>query len=248
MKTNNQLNITILLASFFFLSCTQEIIDVIEPDGKPGQVSGKIMDVNGKGLSDIKIIVEHTVWQNSYIFGKTIADGTYKVDIPNNPAGSWTVKAQKKVQAYGQEFIFDLDSENNAPFTQVDAPKRNFTWKLTGKKPNGQYYGAHIDIYPINTDVAIEKVKLELTPIEPNLIDGSIAKVITRNIENVAGTFMVKDVPIGKYKVKIIYSDKRLTLANKRINDKPAEEKTVVFGKNNYLAETEYNIEFWLSE
>ena len=37
-------------------------------------------------------------------------------------------------------------------------------------------------------------------------------------------------------------------LDNRHEEDTPAVDKTVVFGKYSYLGETEYNIEFWLSE
>jgi hypothetical protein len=80
------------------------------------------------------------------------------------------------------------------------------------------------------------------------LIDGSPATAFERNVENVAGTFMVKDIPIGKYTVKAVYPGKTLFLKSKRNPDVEAINKTVVFGKYGYLADTEYNIEFMVSE
>jgi hypothetical protein len=60
---------------------------------------------------------------------------------------------------------------------------------------------------------------------------------------------MVKDIPIGKYSVKAIYPGKTLLLENRHMdNDDAAIDKQVVFGKNGNLGETEYNIEFWVSE
>ena len=126
---------------------------------------------------------------------------------------------------------------------------RNFTWKLSGSRPgtNG-YYGAHVDLYAFGTDAQMDKIKLVLTPAENTLIDGSAATEIERTVEDVAGTFMVKDVPVGRYSVKAVYPGKTLLLQNRHDNGEPAITKEVVFGKNGTLGETEYNIEFWVSE
>ncbi len=83
---------------------------------------------------------------------------------------------------------------------------------------SGTYYGAHVDVYPFGTDVPLEGVKLVFTPTENTLIDGSPAATIERTVEDVAGTFMAKDIPIGKYTVKAVYPGKTLLLDN-RHND-----------------------------
>jgi hypothetical protein len=59
---------------------------------------------------------------------------------------------------------------------------------------------------------------------------------------------MVRDVPVGKYRVKAVYGGKTLLLKNRHLDEQPGVSKAVVFGKSGYLSETEYNIEFWLSE
>ena len=59
---------------------------------------------------------------------------------------------------------------------------------------------------------------------------------------------MVKDIPIGKYLVKAVYPGKTLLLQNRHDEAAPEVQKTIVFGKYGYLGETEYNVEFWLSE
>ena len=59
---------------------------------------------------------------------------------------------------------------------------------------------------------------------------------------------MVTDVPIGKYTVKAVYPGRTLLLEGRHDNYGAEVTKTVVFGKYGYLGETEYNIEFWLSE
>ena len=80
------------------------------------------------------------------------------------------------------------------------------------------------------------------------MIDGSTAVSFERTVEDIAGTFMVRDVPIGKYIIKAVYAGKKLLLNNRHEDDNNEESKTVVFGKNGYLGETEYNIEFFITE
>jgi hypothetical protein len=219
-------------------------------ENTPGMISGKITDASGHPLAGVKATIEHTVWYNSYVFAVSDNDGAYQTRLPDQPAGDWTAKAQIERSAYGQTYKFDLDPQNNAPFNNSAAAVRNFAWKLSGLRPgNSGYYGAHVDLYAFGTDVQPDQVKIVFTPLEPTLIDGSTAVSFEKNVEDVAGTFMAKDIPIGKYSIKAIYPVKTLLLKNRHSdNGEAAASQEVVFGKNSNLAETEYNIEFWLSE
>jgi hypothetical protein len=215
-----------------------------------GSVTGKVTDTKNNPVEGAKVTIEHTVWYNTYVFATSNSKGSYKTELPADPAGDWTAKAQLERTAYGKTYKFDLDPDNTDPFNRNNQVVRNFTWKLNGKRPgdNG-YYGAHVDVYQWGIDVEMDKVKLILTPYPgETLIDGSPATTIERTVEDVAGTFMVKDVPIGKYYVRAEYPGKSLLLQNRHDETPPAAEQTVVFGKNGYLADTEYNIEFWLTE
>ena len=173
------------------------------------------------------------------------------MNIPAEPAGSWSAKAQISKSKYGQNYIFDLAADKPDPFTAKEGAERNFVWKLSGKRSGSDaYYGAHVDLYQFGVSVPMNEIKLILTPYpgETMLIDGSPAVAIERNIEDVAGTFMVKDIPIGKYQVKAVYPGKTLLMDYRHNSGNPEITKTVVFGKHGFLAATEYNIEFWLSE
>jgi len=233
-------------------ACKKDSSSSHSTDGPPppvaGSVTGKIADSKGDPLAGIKVTVEHTIWYASYVFSTTDNNGAYKVDIPATPAGSWTAKAQLEKPAYGKQYKFDLVPDNTDAFTRDKAVVRNFTWKLSGQRSDGGFYGAHVDIYQWGTDADPSQVKLVFTPIEGTLIDGTPATAFERQVKDVAGTFMVTDVPIGKYSVKAIYPGRTLLLAKRHEEDTPAVSKTVVFGKYGYLGETEYNIEFWLSE
>jgi hypothetical protein len=239
-----------LLFAGLLTACEKDGPLLNNPDAQTGAVTGKITDAAGNPLANIKVTIEHTVWAGTYLFATTDEKGNYKATLPAEPAGSWTAKAQLKKSAYGKEYTFDLAVDNTAAFTRNGATVRNFTWKLSGQKPDGGSYGAHVDLYQWATDVPMEQVKVIFTPRDASatLIDGSTFTTVERPVEDVAGTFMVKDVPIGNYTIKAVYPGKTLLLDNRHEDDTPAVSQPVVFGKNGYLAETEYNIEFFLSE
>jgi len=241
----------LLLLNTSFISCKKETASTDQSKAEAGYVTGKVTDSKGNTISGAKITIEHTVWYDSYVKATTGANGEYKIALPSQPAGDWTAKAQLTKSAYGQDYTFDLAADNDDVFTCNSSPVRNFTWKLSGQRSgNDSYYGAHVDLYQFGADVEMDKIKLVFTPYpgEDKLIDGSAAATIERNVEDVAGTFMVKDIPIGKYLVKAVYPGKTLLLQNRHDEEEPTVEKTVVFGKYGDLGETEYNIEFWISE
>lgn len=218
---------------------------------KNGVVSGMVTDAKNLPVKGANITIEHTVWYNSYLLAASNNEGKYEVSLPSDPAGDWTAKAQFTKNAYGQTYKFDLEPDNTGPFSKDSGAIRNFKWKLSGQRPGGAgYYGAHVDLYMFGADVDMTKIKLLLTPYpgETNLMDGTVASVLERPVEDVAGTFMVKDIPVGKYTAKALYNGKTLLLNNRHMDDSNEETKTVVFGKNGYLGETEYNIEFYVTE
>jgi len=248
MKPVMHLLMLLLLISYSLSACKKDTNP--PPTSAAGYVTGKITDAAGHPLQGVKVTIEHTVWQDSYVFATTDNNGNYKVAIPAEPAGDWTAKAQITKSAYGQEYTFDLAPGNTDAFDRNSAVVRNFTWKLSGERPEaGTYYGAHVDLYQFGTDVPMEDVKLVFTPLENTLIDGSPAATIERKVEDVAGTYIAKDIPMGKYTVKAVVPGKTLLLDNRHDDhDAPAVEQNLVFGKYGYLGDTEYNAEFWLSE
>lgn len=240
------------------LACTAAFGSCKKADSFPrsgetdqGIVTGTVTDEQNNPVKGADIIVEHTVWLDNYLFAISNDVGKYEIILPENPSGDWTVKAQLSKAAYGQTYKFDLEADNTGIFNNAKSDKCNFKWKLSGVRNDGSgYYGAHIDLYPFATDVDMSKIKILLTPFpsETTLIDGSIATTFERAVEEVAGIFMVKDVPIGKYTIQLEYPGRKLLLNNRDAEDQNEEIKTVVFGKNGFLGETEYNIEFYVTE
>ena len=216
-----------------------------------GAVTGIVTDSKNLPVKDAGITIEHTVWYNSYLFATSNNEGKYEVSLPNDPAGDWTAKTQLTKTAYGQTYKFDLEPDNTGAFSKASGAVRNFKWKLSGQRPGGTgYYGAHVDLYLFGAKVDMTKIKLLFTPFpgETNLMDGTVVTAFERPVEDVAGTFMVKDIPIGKYTLKALYNGKTLLLNDRHLDDNNEETKTVIFGKNGYPGETEYNIEFYVTK
>lgn len=250
-KTFNGLLLFVGISVVTACSKTAGISDNATTGTTIGAVTGIVTDSRNLPVKDASIIIEHTVWYNSYLFGSSSNEGKYEVSLPATPEGDWTAKAQLTKMAYGQTYTFDLEPDKTGAFSRATGAVRNFKWKLSGQRPGGTgYYGAHVDLYPFGTDLDMTKVKLSFIPFpgETALIDETTVSPFERPVENIAGTFMVKDVPIGKYIVKAIYAGKKLLLNNRHSDDSNEESKTVIFSKYGYLGETEYNIEFYLSE
>lgn len=242
-----------LLCSAVVTACSKDAASPDDPatETKSGVVTGIVTDAKNLPVQGAKITIEHTVWYNGYLLAASNNEGKYEVSLPNDPAGDWTAKAQLTKNAYGQTYTFDLEPDNTVTFSKASGAVRNFKWKLSGLRSGGTgYYGAHVDLYLFGADVDMTKIRLSFTPYpgETNLIDGTVATSFERPVEDVAGTFMVKDIPIGKYTVKAVYNGKTLLLNNRHLDDNNEETKTVIFGKNAYLGETEYNIEFYITE
>ena len=245
MKSILFLTFTLILSG---AACKKEEASQVNNAPENGTLTGKVSYANGNALRNTKVVAEHTVWFGTSVETVSNNNGLYSIAIPLNPAGSWTAKAQLQFSNWGQNYKVDLHPGNSSAFTITDAAVRNFTWQLNGARPDGGFYGAHVDLYASGLSVSLEDISIRLTPIDPQLADGSIAQIIERRPEDIAGTFMIKDVPLGKYKAEVIFPGRTILLRNRHNADPAAVSQIVIFGKNGFLAETDYNIEFWVSE
>jgi len=253
MKYKTYHSLLAFICSTVVIACSKNasLPDTPVTETKSGVVTGIVTDAKNLPVKGANITIEHTVWYSSYLLAASNSGGKYEVLLPDDPAGDWTAKAQLTKNAYGQTYKFDLEPDNAGTFNKNSGAVRNFKWKLSGQRPGGAgYYGAHVDLYMFGADVDMTKIKLLFTPFpgEENLIDGTLAAAFERPVEDIAGTFMAKDLPIGKYTVKALYNGKTLLLNNRHLDDNNEETKMVIFGKNGYLGDTEYNIEFNITE
>src|SRR5689334_10324191 len=97
-----------ILFSAAMMGCKKDATDNIPATGA-GIVKGKITDAAGHPLSGVKVTIEHTVWYDNYVYAQTNTNGEYVANLPGEPAGDWTAKAQLEKTVYGQTYKFDLD-------------------------------------------------------------------------------------------------------------------------------------------
>jgi hypothetical protein len=100
-------------------SCVKDNVLPEDSTSKTGIVSGRVTDAMGKPLAGIKIVVEHTLWHATYMFGETDNNGNYAIKLPEQPAGMWTATAKINKSAYGVDYLCDLEG-NKAAFTQSE--------------------------------------------------------------------------------------------------------------------------------
>jgi hypothetical protein len=189
------LTLVFIAAMILALGCTKDTVAGTDTDTK-GIVKGRVTDTRGNGLPNVQVVIEHTVLYAKYVYATTDANGYYKTNVPE---GSWRASVQIQKQFLDKTYNFELSPDEPAEFNGTGAV-RNFTWKLSGAKPYGGYYGSNVAVYN-EPGYALEMtdVEIKLTPNGP-LVDGSAGGVITSKLTDIGGgEDGIRDVPIGMY-------------------------------------------------
>lgn len=183
-----------------------------------GTVIGRVLTQQGIPVRNARVFISNDLYYNVGLQTSTNDNGNYQIAVPE---GSWRAYAQMDVMYEGRLFQrLDLAPENTNSFSTDSAAVRNFTWKLTGTKPAplAGYFGGLIALYnDPNCEIwDVENIEFTLTPLAP-LIDGSTGETLKLR-SGVPGSDhfkLLKDVPIGKYKVTATHlpSGKKLKLA-----------------------------------
>ncbi|RYZ28312.1 MAG: carboxypeptidase regulatory-like domain-containing protein [Chitinophagaceae bacterium] len=186
-------NLSLLMLTTFIASAAE---NMMAPE--KGVVKGRVTDAQGKAISNVKVVIENTVFFASYFYATTDANGYYRTTIKT---GSWKASV-RIIQPYlGIPYQFDLHPDNPDAFAGTSGTIRNFTWKLTGAKPDGVgYYGSDVAVYTQpGSALLLGEVEITLTP-EGKLVDGNAGKAITKSLTDIGGgEDGISDVPIGKY-------------------------------------------------
>lgn len=193
--------VLLLLAStIFFIECTNSIGADNSGDMQKGVVKGRVTDTQGKPMANVNVVIENTVFHASYVTATTNATGNYIISVP---AGSWKALVRINHPFLGKTYQFDLHPNDPAPFAGTTGAIRNFTWKLSGEKPDGTgFYGSDVAVYSQpGSSFSMEDVEITLTP-DGILADGSKGKVIIKTLIDIGGgEDGIRDVPIGKYRI-----------------------------------------------
>lgn len=209
------------------IACSNK--DSGDDSGNKGYVTGAITDTQGKPIAGAEVVIDNTMIYNSNLLTNSDAEGKYKVKL--NGHFTWAAYATFKKKYNGKNYKFHLHPDDENSFTS-DGAVRNFSWKLTGQRPesNTSFYGSWIQLQAaFGSDVLAENVDFILTPDGP-LVDGSTGQAITKRggAPQTYSYFKLMDIPLGRYKVKARYNGAYLTLKN-LINNESGTEITLNF-------------------
>ncbi|QDE82158.1 carboxypeptidase-like regulatory domain-containing protein [Myxococcus xanthus] len=176
-------------------------------DREKNVVKGKATDTAGKPLAGVEVVADNQVLYNSNVVGVTGADGTYRLEL-GQAATTWNASARLKRDFNGRNYTFELHPSSATPFAGNEGAVRDFSWKLTGAKPEGGAYGSGVYfrladyVDPADPDQALqeEHVELTLTPAGP-LVDGSSRSPVTGRGVATGDGFGMPDIAIARYTV-----------------------------------------------
>ncbi|MGB8191436.1 MAG: carboxypeptidase-like regulatory domain-containing protein [Chitinophagaceae bacterium] len=164
-----------------------------------GIVKGRVVDSKGDPIANAKVVIEHTVLYAKYVYAVTDANGNYKTNVPE---GSWHASVQIQKKFLDREYNFELSPDVDAAFAGSAGAVRNFSWKLSGAKPGGGFYGSYVAVYnEPGSSFDMTDVEVTLKPNGP-LVDGSMGMTITKKLTDIGGGQEgINDVPIGMYNI-----------------------------------------------
>ncbi|MFC4456364.1 carboxypeptidase-like regulatory domain-containing protein [Deinococcus sonorensis] len=164
----------------------------------PWVMQGTVRTAAGQPVPGVPVGADNGYFDGSELWTVTDAQGHYRLDLKGT-LGSWQAVARIKRTYHGRAIDMTLEPDNNAAFGGKDGAVRNFTWRLSGRTPDGGLYGA--SFYAINgferdgEIVDFGDLEVTLTPEGP-LLDGSKGQPI-----RVKYTAPLRDVPLGQYQV-----------------------------------------------
>ncbi|OJV17017.1 MAG: hypothetical protein BGO21_29720 [Dyadobacter sp. 50-39] len=231
----------------FVVACTTDNEPVADGQSpRNGYATGKVTDTEGNPVKGVEVVIDNTMFHASYSLGNTDANGNYEIQLPK--VGTFMASAQIVKQYNGRRYELDLDPDVYEAFS-IDGAVRNFRWKLSGERPEGEgYYGATIGLNKglYSSIYDEENIEFTLTPVG-NLIDGTKGKTLkmksgepySKNYGNLV------DIPLGRYEVTAYYKGEGgegpLKLRN-HFSDDEYEHKLVIdfepdtmWGRNSFF-------------
>lgn len=187
----------VALVHISIAACDKESEGNNGPD--TGYATGKVTDASGKPISGARILLDNTVFYDSYIHGTTKEDGTYSIKVQE---GAWRTFAYVDKLYNGKTYTMELFPDATDAFAEEGA-ERNFVWKLEGKMPweAENYYGGTLTLSKdLDFSGELEDIELVLTPSGP-LIDGSTGEALTLRYGDSKWKldYEIMDIPIGRY-------------------------------------------------
>lgn len=196
----------IIAQSMLLMACSKSDVAVTAGNNindyttvEQGVAKGRVLDEKGNPVINAEVVIENTILYASYVYAYTDANGYYKTSVP---IGSWKASVQMEKDFLGKGYIYDLHPDNANSFAGATGAVRNFTWKISGTKPDGSYYGSPVKAYgDLLSFINMADVELTLTPVG-TLIDGNAGAIIKKRLVDVGGgEYGIDDVPVGRYTI-----------------------------------------------
>jgi hypothetical protein len=182
------------------------------PDARAYTAAGRVLTEEGAPIEGAEVVADNQVVYDSNVIGRSDADGRYRLDLPSI-AVTWHMSATHVVRYHGRAYSIPLHPSDDAPFAGNAGGVRDFTWRLTGERPDGGLYGSDVIGYnePGDFSFDIEDVELTLVP-DGAIIDGSAGATIIDTLASSPEGFAVRDVPIGRYTIsaRLVSTDEPL--------------------------------------
>lgn len=179
-----------------------------QPGGaQKGYLTGKVVDGAGKPIRGVRIIADNTFLYNSNLLGTSNADGLYSIKLS---AGTYLASAELTVDYNARSYKLNLRPDATGEFIQQDGAVRNFSWALTGPRPEQPrlHYGGDITLNRVvgSQLYDVENIVFTLVPVGP-LIDGSAGNTLRLRCgqPNTETYGQLADVPIGRYKISAVH-------------------------------------------
>ncbi|MFC4453818.1 carboxypeptidase regulatory-like domain-containing protein [Deinococcus sonorensis] len=168
----------------------------------PYTMKGTVRNAAGQPLPGVEVWADNTLYYNMNALGRTDAQGRYSIALPKDQLGTWRAGGRYTAVYNGDTYDLGLAADNEAAFSSDTGAVRNFTLRISGKRPGGGYYGGTVWPYfsSHGGNFDIQRVEYTFTPVGP-LIDGSAGQPI-KLIPQEQPSY---DVPIGTYRVTARY-------------------------------------------
>lgn len=206
-------------AALMFTAAAQEAPE-------PGYVRGTVKTAAGAPIPGALIFIDGVLDQNMQYTTKE--DGTFNIRLQ---PGAYVAQATLNYKWENQVYRYDLKPDSTDTFDDSTGAVRNFTWELTGEKPQPQMgsYGGYIYINLGYDNYFVEDQDNITYTLEPvgALIDGSQGQTIVRKggAPRTAEYGKILELPVGRYKISGVYQPPGMKPQTLKFRDSWARNK-----------------------
>ncbi len=209
---------------------------------EPGWVTGTVKTAAGAPIPGAFIFIDGVLDQNMQFTTKE--DGAFRIRLM---PGAYLAQASLSYKWENQVYKFDLKPDSTDTFDDSTGAVRNFTWVLTGEKPQPGMgsYGGYVYVNLGYDNFFVEdpdNITFTLEPVGP-LIDGSQGQTIVRKggAPRTPDFGKILEVPVGRYKISGVYQPPGMKPQTLKFRDSWARTKGAFVEQQEILLVAEGN-------